>query len=167
MLSLVHSFFGGGLPGTPDRIAQLPRVTILSPTLITELENPATIDVRWRTEWTRWDGKPYTRSYASSFAESENDLVYVPMYSRDNGTTWLAMLDDQPIEAGRLPWLDGVGPDPARTLPDLIPGGDEVYAWAVPADKFAEGSYLVRVEAHRANESLHYAQHMEKIYVNR
>ena len=57
LLSLVHSFFGSGLPSTPNRIRQLPRIQILSPTLITELDDPAAIEVRWRTEWARWDGR--------------------------------------------------------------------------------------------------------------
>ncbi len=167
MLSLVHSYFGGGLPGSPNRITQLPRVEVLSPTLITELEDPSTIDVQWRIEWRRWDGKPYTRSYAAGFAQAESDLVYVPMYSTDNGKTWLSMRDDASIQPGHLPWIEGVGPDPARTVLDLTAGGNETFSWAVPKDRFPEGSYLIRIETFRVDESLHYAQHMEKIYVNR
>ncbi|MDF1699806.1 MAG: prepilin-type N-terminal cleavage/methylation domain-containing protein, partial [Planctomycetota bacterium] len=85
MLSLVHSFFASGLPATANRVSQLPRLQILSPTLITELDAPETIEVRWRTEWRRWDGKKYTTSYADGFGESAADLVYVPMVSKDNG----------------------------------------------------------------------------------
>ena len=39
--------------------------------------------------------------------------------------------------------------------------------WSTPAAGFPEGSYLVRIDAYRSSESLHYSQHMEKIYVNR
>ncbi len=167
LLSLVHSFFGGGLPSTPNRIPQLPRLAILGPTLITELQDPATIPVQWQIEWRRWDGKKYTQSYADGFTESEADLVYVPLYSRDNGKTWLSMMNDAPVESGRIPWIEGVGPDPAHTLTDLNPGGNELYTWSVPAASFPQGSYLIRIEAFRLDEPLHYTQHMEKIYVNR
>ena len=167
LLSLIHSFFGGGLPATPNRIEQLPRLAILGPTLITELDDPATIPVQWSVEWRRWDGKKYTQSFADAFTESESALVYMPLYSRDNGKTWLSMLNDTVVESGRLPWLAGVGPDPALTLTDGNPGGDETYNWSVPTGSFPQGSYLIRIEAFRVDEPLHYTQHMEKIYVNR
>ncbi len=59
------------------------------------------------------------------------------------------------------------GPDPALTLADGTAGGDESWTWSTPAGRFPEGSYLVRIEAYRASESLHYSHHVEKIYVNR
>ena len=167
MLTLVHSFFGGGLPSTPNRIRQLPRIQILSPTLITELDDPATIEVRWSAAWTRWDGKRYTGSYPADFAESTDALVYVPMVSKDNGKTWISMLDGGAVELGRMPWIEGVGRDPAKTLTDQDPGGDETFDWSTPAAAFPQGSYLIRIEAFRQDEALHYTQHMEKIHVNR
>ncbi|MDJ0522725.1 MAG: prepilin-type N-terminal cleavage/methylation domain-containing protein [Planctomycetota bacterium] len=167
MLSLIHSYFGAGLPSTPNRVRQLPRVEISSPTLITELESPAAIPVEWNLKWARWDGENYTGQYPANFEESEDELAYVLMYSRDNGDTWLNMLDDQPATPGTLPWISGVGPDPAKTLEDLTPNDDETYVWSTPASKFPEGTYVIRIEAYRTTETLHYAQHMEKIYVNR
>jgi len=166
-LSLIHSYFAAGAPGEPNRIRQLPRVQIRTPTLVTELEDPSTIDVRWSVEWKRWDGLAYTEAYPTTHAEDESDLIYVPMYSLDGGRTWRDMLRDEAVEPGRIPWLAGTGPDPARTLADLVSGGDESFSWNTPAGAFPEGSYLVRVEAYRASESLHYSQHVEKIYVNR
>ena len=166
-LSLIHSYFAAGAPGEPNRIRQLPRVQIRTPTLVTELDNPSTVDVRWSIEWKRWDGQVYTSAYPTTHAEDETDLLYVPMYSVDNGRTWRDMLRDEVVEPGRIPWLAGTGPDPARTLVDQVPGGDESLLWSTPAASYPEGSYLVRVEAYRASESLHYSQHVEKIYVNR
>ncbi len=166
LLSLVHSFFGSGLPSTLNRIRQLPRVQILSPTLITELDDPATIEVRWRTEWTRWDGKKYTTSYPNGFSESTAALAYVPMVSKDNGKTWVSMLDGGDVTPGTMPWIDGVGRDPDKTLLDTN-AGDEVLTWNTPSGDMPKGSYLIRIEAFRLDESLHYTQHMEKIYVNR
>jgi len=167
MLSLIHSFFGSGVPGSPNRIAQLPRLEIKSPTLITELEDPSSVVVRWSVRWKRWDGNKYTDSYTETFAEFESDLTYVPMYSKDGGDTWLSMLNDQPVTPGAVPWIDGIGADPARTLADLNDGADETYTWATPESKLPQGSFVIRVEAFRNSEALHYTQHMEKIYVNR
>ena len=109
-LSLLHSYFAAGAPTLDHRIAQLPRVSMQSPTLVTELENPTTIAVQWRADWMRWDGRPYTESYPAGYVGDETDLVYVLMYSKDGGRNWLSMLDDQPIEPGRMPWIEGVGP---------------------------------------------------------
>ncbi|MFV1958724.1 MAG: hypothetical protein ACC662_04855, partial [Planctomycetota bacterium] len=166
-LSLIHSFLASGAPGEPYPIRQLPRLQIRSPTLITELENPSSIQVQWSTEWTRWDGLAYTESYPANFTQPESDLVYVLSYSKDGGKNWLNMLSDQPVELGKMPWIEGSGPDPAATLKDQNDGGDESWTWSTPKADFPEGSYLVRIEGYRSSESLHYSQHQEKIYVNR
>ena len=137
------------------------------PTLITELENPATIQVRWSVEWKRWDSLPYTEAYPDTHTEDEADLLYVPMYSVDGGKNFLDMLTNQPVVPGKIPWKVGVGPDPLRTLTDVNLGADEVFTWNTPAASFPEGTYVVRVEVYRASEALHYSHHQEKIYVNR
>jgi hypothetical protein len=165
LLTLVHSFFAAGVAGT-GRIKQLPRLQILAPTIVTELNNPATVTVQWKDAWTRWDGLKYTTAYAAGFTEAENDLVYVLVYSNDGGGTWRNMRTNEQIQLGVLPWIAGVGPDPARTVNDVAVG-DESYVWATPAATFPEGSYLLRVQAFRRSEVLHYSHHQEKIYVNR
>jgi hypothetical protein len=167
MLSLIHSFFAAGMPSAPNRVRQLPRVQIVAPTLVTELEDPSSIQVRWSATWRRWDGQPYTTSYPTTFAEDESDLVYVLLVSRDGGSTWTNLLDGSPGELGVLPWIEGVGPDPARTRSDQVAGGDESFLWNTPAVAVPQGSYMLRVEAYRAGETLHYAQHMERIHVDR
>ncbi|MDJ0974996.1 MAG: prepilin-type N-terminal cleavage/methylation domain-containing protein [Planctomycetota bacterium] len=167
MLSLIHSFFAAGVPGGDNRIVQLPRLQIQSPTLITELEDPVSIVVRWSTEWKRWDGLNYTESFADTFAEDETNLTYVLMYSTDGGKSWRHMTDNTEATPGEMPWIEGTGPDPAKTVADGNNGGDESWIWSTPAAGFPEGSYLIRIEGYRNTESLHYVQHMEKIYVNR
>ncbi len=87
-----------------------------SPTIVTEINSPASIPIIWKTEWKRWDGKPYTTAYAAGFAETESDLVYMALYSKDGGQSWLNMKTDAPETPGTLPWIVGTGPDPARTL---------------------------------------------------
>lgn len=167
MLSLIHSFFAAGEPGSPNRIPQLPRVEIRSPTLITELQDPGSIEVSWSTEWRRWDGLKYTDAFPDGHTESEANLRYYLMYSTDGGNTWRNMLNNADAEPGNVPWIDGTGPDPAATLGDTTAGGDETWIWNTPSVTFPEGSYLIRIEAYRSTEKLHYSQHMEKIYVER
>ncbi len=167
MLSLIHSYFAGGV-SDPNRIRQLPRVQIRTPTLLTEIDSPSTIPVSWSIQWRRWDGLKYTTNYPDDFAENEADLIYVLSYSKDGGATWLNMMDESPATLGELPWDDDAGtPDASRTLVDSAPAADETYLWDTPAAKLPKGSYRIRVEAYRRTEPLHYAQHMEKIYVNR
>ncbi len=65
-----------------------------------------------------------------------------------------------------LPWKPGVGPDPLKTVPDAGIG-DQTYLWPTPRALYPEGTYLIRIDAFRRAEALHFAYHMEKIYVNR
>ena len=168
LLTLIHSYFAGGLAG-PNRIPQVPRIEIKQPTILTELPNPASISVQWKTQWTRWDEKPYTHSYPDPFTlESDASLLYVLMYSVDGGDVWRNMRDGSVAVLGELPRDAATGaPDMARVLSDVNTGGDEAWVWNTPAASFPAGSYLIRIETYRATEPLHYAQHMEKIYVDR
>ena len=82
------------------------------------------------------------------------------MYSRDNGQTWLHVVDDS---------IAAPGERPASSMyltPDQG-AGQEIYTWPTPATVFPEGSYVVRVEAYRNNQSLHYSQHQVKVYITR
>jgi hypothetical protein len=167
VLSLLHGFFAAGAPGLPNRVKQLPMTKIVSPTLSTEIRDPATIAVRFSSAWKRWDGQAYTPAYTATFAESEADLRYVPMYSRDGGETWWNMRDGSRAVPGSLP-RDATGAaDAARTLRDLVPGGDETFLWPTPDADFGPGMYLIRIETYRASEPLHHAHHQEKIHVQR
>ncbi len=167
LVTLIHSFLTSGKTGNPSRIKQLPRVSIESPTLLTEIDSPATIDVMWSTEWKRWDGRKYTESYADTFTQDESNICYLLLYSPDNGTTWRNMLTGDYELPGKLPRQTDGTPDPTRTRSDVVDGGNETYTWATPPDAFPQGSYRIRIEAHRVTEPLHYAHHMEKIYVDR
>jgi hypothetical protein len=167
VLSLLHGYLAAGATGLPNRVRQLPQVEIKAPTLTTEIDNPAQILVRWATKWKRWDGLAYTTSFASTFAESEGELRYVPLWSRDDGVTWRNMLDDSLAQPGELPRNAAGAADPARTLRDLNASADETFAWSTPVTKVPAGVYMMRIEAYRASEPLHYAQHQEKIYVDR
>ncbi len=81
-------------------------------------------------------------------------------YSRDGGRTWLYVQDNSQAQEGILP------SDPSLVIQDSVTG-DEQYDWPVPAASFPEGSYLLKVECFRSSESLHYASHMVKFYIDR
>ena len=165
LLTLIHGFLTSGEEETLDfatnRITQLPRVQVRQPTIITELEDPSTIWVRWNTRFRRWDNTKYTRYFPNGFTNDDwlADLRYVLLYSQDNGDTWQHMLDDTEATAGERP-------DSAYLLVDER-AGNERYKWEVPSHLFPEGSYLVRVEAYRATKALHFAHHQEKIFISR
>jgi hypothetical protein len=165
VVSLLHGFFVAGLPSAASRIPQLPRVEITSPTLTTEIVNPSVVTVQWKRTWTRWDGQRYTTSYPTSFSEPASDLRFVPLYSRDEGETWLHMLDDTPAKRGTLPMAGGV-PDTSKVLTDTG-ATEQSYAWPTPATEFPAGTYLIRVETFSTARPLHFAHHMERIYVDR
>ncbi|MCK5942529.1 MAG: hypothetical protein KAI24_11200, partial [Planctomycetes bacterium] len=158
VLSLVHSYLEAGDTGNTLRIKQLPRVEIQSPTDITELNNPASIDVLYGISWTRWDGEPYTAT--GTFSEDESELDYVIMYSNDNGTNYYYVQDDTLATPGQLP------EDSLHIESDVITG-DETYTWSVPVSTFPEGSYLLRVECFRRDSQVHYAWHQNRIYIQR
>jgi hypothetical protein len=158
VLSLVHSFFEAGSTTNTHRIPQLPRIEIQSPTDITELDDPTTIEVRYGVEWRRWDLQPYAQS--GTYAEDELQLQYVIMYSRDNGVTW------QHVQDGSTA-TPGVRPTNAAHLVADAGAGVETYDWSVPSLTFPEGSYLLRIDCYRQGAQVHYAFHQNKIYIQR
>ncbi|MBI2923255.1 MAG: prepilin-type N-terminal cleavage/methylation domain-containing protein [Planctomycetes bacterium] len=161
-LTLIHAFLDGGRPAlAAPRITELPRLTVDSPTNVTELLNPATIPVQWNVGWRRWDNLPYTgdASYGA-FAGLETDLRYARLYSRDNGSTWQHMGTDAAATPGKVPLAD--------TAADGGAGG-ETFVWDVSdTTAFPEGSYIIRVECYRAsNPTNHYSTHQQKVFIDR
>lgn len=154
MLTLLHSFMVGGLYTGPERIRQVPRIEITQPNEITDLSSPSSINIAWDRSWKRWDATNYTNDYSGSFSES-TPLDYVVLYSPDNGASWRYAANDLPADVGERP--TGSTPTVSTTS----------YAWATPGSQFPQGSYLIRVEAHRQDYNLHYAYHQRKIYIKR
>lgn len=156
LLALVHTLLEAGSTANTLRIKEQPRVEIESPTDITELIDPATIPVQYSIEWARWDGLPYTAT--GTFGESETELEYSILYSRDGGTTWAHIQDDTPA-------LAGVRPAAGYLLPDGG-AGNETYVWNV-ASGFPEGTYVLRVDCYRVGASVHYAYHQTRLFIQR
>lgn len=157
-LSLIQSFMAAGRyspsgPPDPARVRELPRVAITTPNDDIDIENPTTLNVTWNSQWRRWDGLPYTPSYPDTFTE-DTTIRYVLLYSRDNGRTWLHVIDETPAQPG-------VRPD-ASYLQTATS-----YSWSVPASRFPKGNYVIRVEAYRDEVPLHYAFHQYRAFFKR
>jgi prepilin-type N-terminal cleavage/methylation domain-containing protein len=160
-LSLIQSFLAGGLYSTagvydPSRVRELPRVVITNPNDNVDLDNPSTVAVSWNGQWRRWDGLPYTPSYPNDFDQDDagTTVRYTPLYSRDNGRTWLQMLDDTAATPGTRP---------ANTYLQTT----ATYTWSTPAASFPKGNYLIRIEAYRDEVPLHYAFHQYRAFIKR
>ena len=160
LLSMFQSYFELGDTTLTHRIKQPPRVEIVSPTEISEILSPTSIDIQLALEWVRWDRLPYTKTTPATFAEDESEIDYVIYYSPDNGVTWRYIQDDSVAVTGYKPV------DPGHIVADAGTGND-VYTWPTPPSNFPDGSYVLRVEAYRRDMSLHYSVHQMKIYMER
>jgi hypothetical protein len=127
---------------------------------VTEILAPASIDLRYDITWRRWDGGPYTGTTPDTFVETDADIDYFLMYSRDGGTTWFSALDDAPVVPAAYP------ADIGKLLPDFT-SGPETHAWSTPAASFPTGTYLLRVEAYRRGQNLHYSYNQRRIFIDR
>jgi hypothetical protein len=160
VLTMVQSFLEGADPAMINRIPQLPRVEIKSPTEISELTQPDQIDVGFEVSWRRWDNQAYTSTTPVGYSEPESNLGYVIMYSRDNGATWMICNQDVPATPGVRP------PDPLQIHLDTNPG-PELVSWVVPGSLFPQGTYILRVECYRSGQRLHYAVHQVRVFIQR
>ena len=135
-------------------------MTINSPTELTELINPQSIEIRFDIEWARWDGRKYSETLPPDHSEDETGIEYVVSYSPDEGRSWFHVVDRGLARPGTRP----VGP--AQLYGDRGPGPESI-TWRVPAASFPQGSYILRVEAYRRGQNLHYALHQVRTYIER
>jgi hypothetical protein len=158
-LSLIQGFLAAGLfnGSAAPAVAQVPRVVITSPNASSNLTAPTTINIAWSKQWLRWDGKPYTTGYASTWT-SATPVSYLVMYSADYGQTWKYVQDDAAVTPGQVPR------PPAADTHWVT---STTYAWPVPAASFPAGGYIIRVEAYRNNFTLHYSFHQYLAFINR
>lgn len=157
LLSVLHTMLEAGSTTNTLRVQQQPRVEIQSPTSISELQNPSTIEVQYGVEWRRWDGMPY--SATGTFSESESQLEYVLHVSRDGGRTWSYVQDGTPSQPGVRPSSS------IYRLPDLGAGA-ETYDWDVSSG-YPEGVYRLRVDCFRVGANQHFAYHQTSLFIQR
>jgi len=165
LLGLIQGFMDAGAPGNveakPDdpknpnrygRIPQLPRIVIEEPyhkdifTIPDPKPSDWTIEIKWSTSWRRWDGKPYTKSYSSSFAEDIKLIYYV--HYRRNGKRWEFL---KKIYNPLNEW-------------DLFEYNHS-YTWHINSRD--RGTYELRVIAERAGHDLHKSYHQIQVTIDR
>lgn len=150
-ISLMQGFMAAGETKGTNRVPQLPRVQITSPSEDEELIDPQTIKVRWDVTWRRWDGEPYTTYYKDDFVET-TPLTFAVKYSTDGGVHWKLARNALEVPAGQRP-----------PLSELVgPGG---YEWDV--SEMPPGDFMIRIEAYRASIPLHYSYHQVRQNIRR
>lgn len=150
-ISLMQGFMAAGESRRVNRVPQLPRITISSPSEDEELIDPTTIHVKWDVAWRRWDGQPYTAHYKDEFVEN-TPLTFGVKFSTDGGVHWKLARNGLEVPAGERPPLD-----------ELVgPGG---FKWDV--SEMPPGDFLIRVEAYRASIPLHYSYHQVRQNIRR
>jgi len=155
LATLLRTFLDGGSYSGKEKILQIPLLEITSPNTYDEINNPTTIDIKWNTQWKRWDGNNYTEEYPNDYKES-TPLVYAIKYSNDNGKTWYYCDDNSITFAGR------------KEILKTLPVSSSSYPWDVSnASKFPKGSYIIRVECFRKDIDLHYSYDQVQIFINR
>lgn len=151
LVSTIMGFLDAGNPSNPDRIEQVPYVSITSPTETDEIDNPDSITIGWSLEWKRWDGKPYS-NYTYT---NPPQVIYAVKYSIDGGKTWKYIQDDQLTSLGERP-------DDTHKLE-----GVTSYVVSTPPSKFPIGTYIFMVEAYREDIQNHYAFHQRRVFIRR
>lgn len=151
IVSTIMGFLDAGNPTNPDRIEQVPYITIVTPTEIDEIDNPQDITVQWSIEWKRWDGK----SYSDYQYNNPPPVIYALKYSSDGGKTWRYVQDDQPTSPGERP-------DDLHKIE-----GVNSYTVYTPENKFPIGSYIFMIEAFRRDIPNHYAFHQRRVFIRR
>jgi hypothetical protein len=157
LTNVLRGFMTLGL-ATPSAAAipQIPLVSISSPAITDEFNNPTTINVVWSSTWTRWDGLPYTSVYATT-TYTPPALTYNLKYSPNGGSTWYYI-----NAAGNATTTTG-----KLGVPNAGYNVTSPLTWNVPAATFPQANYLIVIEAYRSNRSLHYAYHQRRVFIKR
>lgn len=151
IVSTIMGFLDAGDPINPDRIEQVPYITITSPTEIDEINDPPSVTIQWTMEWKRWDGK----NYSDYTYTNPPPVIYAVKYSTDGGKTWKYVQDDQATSTGERP-------DDTHKIENVTS-----YILNTPANKFPIGTYIFMVEAFRRDIPNHYAFHQRRVFIRR
>ncbi|MCA8958211.1 MAG: hypothetical protein KDC87_19195, partial [Planctomycetes bacterium] len=168
VIAMLQSYFEVGATSMTHRVKQTPRVEIVAPTEITELVNPTRVTLKWESHWVRWDGAKYTASTPTTFSETESEIEYSMMISKDNGKTWKHLaLSAGVLSTTATDATPGVKPTDASLLIADVGPGQESQDLDTPSASYPEAAYLLRIEAYRQGQALHYSHHVQRFFIDR
>jgi hypothetical protein len=142
------------------RVTQLPLVEVIEPTEEMRLADPASLVLRWKVNFVRFDGQAYTSSYPVGFSEPEQDLTYSILFSRDQAKTWRNALDGSAAQPGVRP------SNPALLLQDAGTGAER-YVLPTPASLYVGAEYVFRVDCFHRTRQPHSAYHQVRLLLTR
>ena len=156
----LRTLFVASEPDRQDGVTPPPIVSIALPTPKQVVQRPDAIEIRWGTDFKRFDEQRYTTRFAADWRGAEASLVYVVTYRQVDDPQWHHAFDGVPIEPGVRPV------DPTRWLQDTG-DGKESYLVATPTSRFPAGDYVLRVDCFRREGALHGAHHEVFVEVKR
>lgn len=148
-----------GHPAFDDEVPPVPRMLVLAPSSGFRAVDVTVLPIRWRVEFRRFDGAPYTSAYPPGYDGDERDLAYRVLVSDDQGATWRDARTDEPVDPSAVS-------DPSVLLADSGPG-DESLVLDLPAERFPAGSYRFRVVCIDTARGAHRAWHEVDVTVLR
>lgn len=152
------------VPGSAaGRTVQLPRVKVTEPRSSQVYENPTTITVNFNVAWLRWDDKKYSPAYPNNWRDS-TPLLYNIKYSSNNKASWKYANSNVDVP---LQFLDLFNPTYSIGAAENSPSNswDKTFSWDVGG--FAEGNYVLRVEAYRQGFDTGYSYHDVFVTIDR
>lgn len=148
-------------------VEQLPRVELVQPQESKVFDNPATMALRWKVTWKRFDGSDYTPNYAmagglaTTLATWESHLRYVVLVSIDQGATWKYVQNLAPAKPLARPTL------PSLVVSDVAFGDESFVVSTSDPIQYPAGEVIFRVEAFSNLRSTHVSAHQVKVSILR
>ena len=112
-------------------------------------KDPAAINVQWTSQWTRFDGQPYTPTFPVGWSPAGASILVNLKYSSDGGSTWkFADTHTSAVKSVYDPLHPAVSP----------------ISWNVAG--LVDGTYVLRVEAF-TDKATHYGHHTARVRIQR
>ena len=138
-------------------VAQVPSIEVLQPSSQQKFENPSSIEVRWKSTFGRFDGKPFSPRFPAEYSGNDSSLQYSVVYSIDGGSSWRYASSGDPVN-GTVPteeWINDMAP------------GDESFLLFTPAARVPAGELRVRIYAREDGRRIHLARHEAIVDITR
>jgi len=151
LITMMRTFFDGGLYSNESHITQLPRVDLQKPGVGDVIYlNTSSMMVTWGSNFLKWDGTKYTSEYSAGYTEPVS-VQYGLKYSSNSATgPWQWIQDGNATYAGDRP-----------TGTHVLTGTSYSWTFASPVN-FTPGRYWFLLEAYRSSYNLHYSYDMSE-----